>query len=242
PQCPMHNATSASSSSPYQAPPTPLTPAKCPVQHDSPGLNPLNSIPLNLSTAKQPNQSLDLPTSRTSSTIPRKDSDDGPTWDYPSPQQFYNALVRKGWETPEDSIEVMVDIHNFLNEQAWQEVMKWERKLPGGEDAHLQSFQGRPKELSPKARFHLLAGRFFPSKFNTEAPFDRHDWQVVRPAPSAANPNKTEWVTTRYVIDYYSAPPDEEGNPVFHLDVRPALDNLESISLRVNEWISGEIQ
>jgi len=40
-------------------------------------------------------------------------------------------LVRKGWETPEDSVEMMVDIHNFLNEEAWQEVMKWERKLPG---------------------------------------------------------------------------------------------------------------
>lgn len=52
-------------------------------------------------------------------------------WEYPSPQQFYNALVRKGWETPEESIEMVVAIHNFLNERAWEEVMAWERRLPG---------------------------------------------------------------------------------------------------------------
>jgi cytochrome c heme-lyase len=28
----------------------------------------------------------------------------------------------------------------------------------------------------------------------------------------------------RYVIDYYEAPDDEEGEPVFYLDVRPAVD------------------
>lgn len=125
PQCPMHN----------EAPPPPTTP-KCPIDHSSiksdPN-NPLNQIPANLSLKRQPNQTLDLPTERTVSTIPRPQvqEDDGSTWDYPSPQQFYNALVRKGWETPEDSVEMMVDIHNFLNERAWQEVMKWERKMPG---------------------------------------------------------------------------------------------------------------
>lgn len=109
---------------------------KCPIDHNSiksdPN-NPLNQIPANLSLKRQPNQTLDLPTERTVSTIPRPQTqeDDGTTWDYPSPQQFYNALVRKGWETPEDSVEMMVDIHNFLNEEAWQEVMKWEKKLPG---------------------------------------------------------------------------------------------------------------
>jgi hypothetical protein len=49
-------------------------------------------------------------------------------WEYPSPQQFYNALVRKGWETPEEHVETMVDIHNFLNERAWMEVLKWEKR------------------------------------------------------------------------------------------------------------------
>lgn len=71
------------------------------------------------------NQTIELPTSRVESSIPR---DTSAKWEYPSPQQFYNALVRKGWETPEEHIETMVDIHNFLNEQAWQEVLKWEKR------------------------------------------------------------------------------------------------------------------
>ncbi|KAL7421079.1 holocytochrome c synthase [Cryptotrichosporon argae] len=245
-------------------------PAKCPVDHASlkaasgssaasgSALNPLNHMPA-LSTAKAPGQVLDLPLERTSSTIPRPktadDPDAGGVWEYPSPQQFYNALVRKGWETPEDSIEMVVDIHNFINEMAWEEVMKWERRMPGGEDAMLARFQGRPGELSPKARFHLWAGTIFPSKFNTEPPFDRHDWIVTRPlvdsastsSSSSASPSSPQAeVSTRYVIDYYSAPPDEDGNPVFSLDVRPALDTWAALALRVRvaaeEWMAGDGQ
>jgi cytochrome c heme-lyase len=37
----------------------------------------------------------------------------------------------------------------------------------------------------------------------------------------------------RYVIDYYSAPPEPDGSPVFSLDVRPALDSFGSIKERV---------
>lgn len=86
---------------------------------------------------------------------------------------------------------------------------------------------------------------------STVPPFDRHDWIVTRPlTPSApasqsgAAPAEVPTTTTRYVIDYYSAPPDEDGNPVFHLDVRPALDSLESITQRVKvgleEWRKGD--
>ena len=78
-----------------------------------------------LSQAPAPEQSVALPTERETSSIPR---DDQQRWEYPSPQQFYNALVRKGWETPEEHVETMVQIHNFLNEQAWNEILKWERK------------------------------------------------------------------------------------------------------------------
>ncbi|WVF65487.1 hypothetical protein IAT40_000215 [Kwoniella sp. CBS 6097] len=253
-QCPMHQSTS---------PPQPPVGsssglAKCPIQHDSPDkMNPLNNIPANLSLAKQPDQLLDLPTDRTASTIPRPKGDNpggeayglGNTWDYPSPQQFYNALVRKGWETPEESVEVMVAIHNFLNERAWEEVMRWEKRLPGGENSQLARFTGRPGELSPKARFHLWAGKLFPETFNTEPPFDRHDWIVTRPVPTSSPSTETPQtssaptVSTRYVIDYYSAPPDEDGNPVFSLDVRPALDSFESFSERIKmsweEWRNG---
>lgn len=237
-------------------------PAKCPVQHGKgDALNPLNSIPVGLSaTDRAPGQKLHLPTDRTSSSIPRpKEASfegygEGPVWDYPSPQQFYNALVRKGWETPEDSVEMMVEIHNFLNERAWDEVMRWEKRLPGGDQAQLARFQGRPGEISPKARMHLWLGQIFPSKFNTTPPFDRHDWIVTRPAnPSATVPSPAsakseqssdQTITTRYVIDYYSAPPDEDGNPVFSLDVRPALDSFESVTQRikvsVEEWLGTQ--
>lgn len=132
PSCPMHTSDSI----PLPPAPAKSTAAKCPIDHEalkSDPNNPLNQIPASLSLQRQPNQTLELPTNRTTSTIPRPQTqeDDGKVWDYPSPQQFYNALVRKGWETPEDSVEMMVDIHNFLNEEAWQEVMKWERRRPG---------------------------------------------------------------------------------------------------------------
>lgn len=111
--------------------------AKCPVEHTpksesmpaqrpigNESLNPDNQMP-NLPQQKAPGQMLELPVDRTVSSIPR---DAQSRWDYPSPQQFYNALVRKGWETPEEHIETMVHIHNFLNEEAWQEVLKWEKR------------------------------------------------------------------------------------------------------------------
>ena len=57
-----------------------------------------------------------------------------------------------------------------------------------------------------------------------EPPFDRHDWIVRRGSTGEE---------VRYVIDYYGAPPLPDGSPVFSLDVRPALDNFSSISMRV---------
>ena len=96
--------------------------AQCPVDHTA--LNPLNQMP-SLSQTPAQNQTINLSLFRTESSIPR---DLSAKWEYPSPQQFYNALVRKGWETPEEHIETMVEIHNFLNEEAWKEVKKWERR------------------------------------------------------------------------------------------------------------------
>lgn len=114
--------------------------SQCPVQH-SPreqaaqcpaDINPLNQMPA-LSQSPSPSQRIALPTERTISSIPRPSTDQlgSRFWDYPSPQQFYNALVRKGWETPEEHVDTMVEIHNFLNEKAWDEVVKWERRREG---------------------------------------------------------------------------------------------------------------
>ncbi|THV05568.1 cytochrome c and c1 heme-lyase [Dendrothele bispora CBS 962.96] len=195
-------------------------PAQCPVDHGA--INSLNQMP-SLTQSRAPDQTMDLPLERTTSSIPR---DGSAKWEYPSPQQFYNALVRKGWETPEEHVETMVEIHNFLNEEAWEEVLKWEKRQPGGSesDIHLTRFKGRPGELSPKARFWMLAGWLLPSRFNTEPPFDRHDWIVRRPKTGEE---------VRYVIDYYSAPPLPDGSPVFSLDVRPALDSFGSLKERI---------
>lgn len=108
-------------------------------------------------------------------------------------------------------------------------------------DPQLARFKGRPGELSPKARFWLFAGWLLPSRFkyvpfldnvqedepdelhSTEPPFDRHDWIVRRQGGEEV----------RYVIDYYSAPPEPDGSPVFSLDVRPALDSVGSIKQRI---------
>jgi cytochrome c heme-lyase len=130
-QCPVPHTSTSAATAPAKcpidhnaAPPPVDRPAQCPIDHKQAGLDPRNQMP-QLSQAPAANQSIALPTAREESTIPR---DEASRWEYPSPQQFYNALVRKGWETPEEHVETMVQIHNFLNEQAWQEIVKWEQK------------------------------------------------------------------------------------------------------------------
>ncbi|KAF7356343.1 Cytochrome c heme lyase [Mycena venus] len=204
--------------------------AQCPIDHES--ISPLNQMPQNLSQSPAPSQALALPTSRTISSIPRGDTDTAERWEYPSAQQFYNALMRKGKVAPGvekeelEHVETMVEIHNFLNERAWEEVVRWERRVgeDSGDDIQLARFKGRPGEMSPKARIWQFAGWLMPSRFNTEPPFDRHDWIVRRPKTGEE---------VRYVIDYYSAPPEPDGSPVFSLDVRPALDSFGSLKERI---------
>ncbi|KAF8074737.1 cytochrome c/c1 heme-lyase [Lyophyllum atratum] len=218
--CPVpHKTVDASAASCPVAHDAPAKAAQCPIDHE--GVNPLNQMP-HLAQAPAPNQTIQLSTERTGSSIPR---DNSAKWDYPSPQQFYNALVRKGWETPEEHVETMVDIHNFLNERAWMEVLKWEKRQYTHDDIQLARFKGRPGEMSPKARFWMFAGWLLPSRFNSDAPFDRHDWVVRRPQTGEE---------VRYVIDYYSAPPEPDGSPVFSLDVRPALDSFGSVKERIS--------
>ncbi|GAA5885562.1 hypothetical protein JCM6882_007472 [Rhodosporidiobolus microsporus] len=253
--CPMHNADAAPEG----------------VKHAAYGdVNALNNMP-DLAQAPSPGQKTFLPLERTISSIPRSahgsstggacpvKHDAAPEaaaapaaapaaekeeqWEYPSPQQFYNALVRKGWETPEESVEMMVNIHNWLNEEAWAQVRRWEEKHNGGDRSSLASFQGRPQELSPKARYHLMMGKLFPNYYGHVRPFDRHDWVVHRPSPASSGGasymsggNAQSYTSHRYVIDYYHLPDDEDGNPVFSLDVRPAVDDFAAVQERIGEW------
>ncbi|KAJ2779967.1 holocytochrome c synthase [Coemansia javaensis] len=159
-----------------------------------------------------------LSTEREVSSIPRAaDNRTGTaTWEYPSPQQFYNALVRKDMAAPEEYIDTMVDIHNFLNEGAWGEVLKWEaRHRDECPMPRLVRLQGRPRDLSPMAR---VSGWLHGVR-----PFDRHDWYVDRCGKQV-----------RYVIDYYEGVP-ENGMPVFNLVVRPAIDDAGALADRARQ-------
>lgn len=209
------------SNSPAPAPPSqPEPPSACPVKStDSPfyvapkttasadvppspenkstlsKFNPLNYMFSSISQERAPNQTVDLPVEREISSIPRGDSDS--KWEYPSPQQMYNAMLRKGHtDTPQDAVESMVAVHNFLNEGAWQEIVGWERvfseglkqgwdKCKRGEEniamdalrdevmgntneesePRLVRFQGRPKDLTPKAQILQALGWLYPAKF-----------------------------------------------------------------------------
>ncbi|CAB4413776.1 unnamed protein product [Rhizophagus irregularis] len=217
--CPMHEkAQDSQNETLYNNSLKNASDKSCPIVHSGDALSPDNQMP-HLSQEQVPGQRIYLPTERVISSIPKAKSSD--YWEYPSPQQFYSALVRKGWETPEESIETMVDIHNFLNERAWNEIIRWEKmKKCNCNGPKLLRFRGRPQELSPKARILQWASKIFPS-LGTPPPFDRHDWTIDRCGREV-----------RYVIDYYSAP-DEGDNPVFYLDVRPALDSIDSVVDRI---------
>ncbi|KAI0887894.1 cytochrome c/c1 heme-lyase [Annulohypoxylon maeteangense] len=208
-------------------------------------LNPLNYMFRELSQEPAPDQTYALPTSREPSSIPRGDGDGN--WEYPSPQQMYNALLRKGYtDTDVTAVDSMVSVHNFLNEGAWSEIMDWERRFSGGLykgwrmcsrgeqnfykmvkkygyekevkdlSPSLVRFQGRPQDMTPKAAMFQVMGWLYPGAFATEPPFDRHDWYVTREVDGQRK-------EIRYVIDYYSGPPEPTGEPVFFLDVRPAV-------------------
>ena len=68
-----------------------------------------------------------------------------------SPPRVYAIL--QGWDPQAEDMRSVVGIHNTVNEQAWHQVLAWER-LHCDECAtpRLKRFQGRPSDLSPKAR------------------------------------------------------------------------------------------
>lgn len=203
----MHERASSSTSdapataalgSDHVACPYPASPAQSSPSDDSSTsrtlskLNPLNYMPSNISQSRAQHQRIGLPTDRTLSSIPKGDVDGN--WEYPSPQQMYNAMLRKGYtDTPEDAVESMVAVHNFLNEGAWAEIVEWERRFAGGlakgwqacrrgeqssmagarlgareEDVgqpRLSRFMGRPKDMTPKASMLQLLGWISPNTF-----------------------------------------------------------------------------
>lgn len=110
-------------------------------------------------------QPFPLPTERQTSTIPKVNAEGTKEfWVYPSQQMFWNAMLRKGWRWKDEDIapkdmEHIIKIHNANNEQAWQEVLKWEA-LHAREcgQPKLKSFGGKATQFSPRARIRGWLG------------------------------------------------------------------------------------
>ncbi len=94
------------------------------------------------------------------------------------------------------------------------------------EPPKLARFEGKPSTPTPKARLFNMLGWVMPERFSSHPPFDRHDWYVQRGGENGT--------IHRYVIDYYAAPDGPNGEQIFYLDVRPALDSIGSIYDRVS--------
>jgi len=180
-------------------------------------VDPLNAMPPP-NQRPAPDQPFPLSTKREKSTIPKAQSQGGETWEYPSPQMFWNAMLRKGWRWQEDQLtetdmENIIRIHNANNEEAWKEVLKWENLLhPECDCPKLKSFKGDAKNISPRARLRSWLGYGLP--------FDRHDWIVDRCGQR----------DVRYIIDYYDGGAVDPQSKLFTvLDVRPAMTDAQNI-------------
>ncbi|CAM9324024.1 unnamed protein product [Chrysoparadoxa australica] len=180
------------------------------------------------SQAKAPGQTVKLSEERATSTIlkgdytPEHQPKDNDRWVYPSEQQYFNALQRKGWKVAAEDVPSVVAIHNMVNEQGWREVgigIGWER-LAGEGCPRLVRFSGRPTDMSPKAwlKTNILG---------YTAPFDRHDWVVKRGDKEV-----------RYVIDFYKGEANNNAAAAMHLDVRPALDSVDACFERIRRAVS----
>eukprot|EP01041_Mallomonas_annulata_P002436 gene2436-4726_t len=193
-------------------------------------IDPSNQMPINPNQQPSPNQAVKLSTERVLSQIPKAGTDES-TWAYPSPQMFWNAIVRKNKVegVKEQDIDTVVAIHNNMNENTWRQVLAWEELHPTtdvNKQPKLLRFLGRPHEISPKA--------YLKSLFGHPTPFDRHDWIVDRGGQEV-----------RYVIDYYHDESGVDGDTKpkaltdvhsiqsIKVDVRPALDSIESIYDRI---------
>jgi cytochrome c heme-lyase len=186
-----------------------------------------NQMPIQPNQLPSSNQAYPLSTDRVTSNIPKAGTDSN-TWLYPSPQMFWNAIVRKNKVdgVSEKDVSIVVAIHNNMNEKTWKSVMEWELLHPNedsSKSSKLLRFLGRPDDISPKA----FIKTFF---FGYPKPFDRHDWIVDRGGKEV-----------RYIIDYYhdesiadsdKAPKgltDATSIQSIKIDVRPAIDSLESL-------------
>jgi len=232
------------------------------------------------SSTSSPDRARPLPAHqiRVKSTTTSSNNDDNnnnnnnkSTWIYPSEQQVYNAMQRKGWNTiEEEAIPSFLQIHNSVNERGWKQIQQWEQPpqqqhsptatthtnistSTSTTELELSRFEGRPKELSPKAWFLSTFGFRKP-------PFDRHDWYIVHKTtttpnvndrnpnpPFGDNHNNNAVVVVseekRYILDFYMTEEGTNNNrtmsmiPRVDIDVRPALDTPDAIRQRGTQFL-----
>lgn len=113
-------------------------------------------------------------------------------------------------------MSVIVPIHNLINELAWRKIIKWEQRYAETckQGPTLKSFQGRPDEPSPRARFNNM--------FMGRKTFDRHDWVVDRCGQEVT-----------YILDFYNLPAEDDATPFnIDIDVRPSLWSASGVYQR----------
>lgn len=266
----------SASAPPASQQPTAASPSEgggCPVKHDSQtdgcpvkhnGSTPFQ-LPASIEEAAKhaqtplADQRIPLSTQRVVSTIPRADElrqeqsaphqpQEGERWVYPSEQQFYNAMRRKGWAgVDEATVPFVVRIHNAVNERGWGEVRKWEQEIHGNDNPRLVRFLGRPQDMSPRALINTWLFWYNP-------PFDRHDWYVdgrdgkeprryVIDFYNGSDGSTTGNGIVSNVVNYVTGKQEEQQQivpqraPSMYLDVRPALDTPEAVSSRLKMFL-----
>ena len=110
-----------------------------------------------------PDQPFPLETNRKVSSIPKAGDDSN--WVYPSQQMFWNAMLRKGWRWKEEGLDPndmshIINIHNANNEQAWEEILKWEALHYRYCLEFISSIRGAMSSNLPELQ-NLDVGRFY---------------------------------------------------------------------------------
>jgi hypothetical protein len=133
-------------------------------------ISPTNQMPASAAQAPSPGQRVPLSTARVSSTIPKGGAEEGTTWQYPSPPMFWNALVRKAKAdgVDETDMDVVVKIHNEMNERAWRELTRWEASY-----AACVLLPPRLAQSAARARAHHVVGSAARSRARSPPPRSR---------------------------------------------------------------------
>lgn len=131
PECPMHANGGASAGSAAQTPASGSKARGTVYNVYAQPIDPKNQMPATANQQPSAGQEKPLSTERVQSSIPKGGTES--TWLYPSPQMFWNALVRKNKaeNVEEDDMDVVVKIHNEMNERAWRRLMEWEELHKG---------------------------------------------------------------------------------------------------------------